>query len=84
MKTVGKKLLISVKNEKEKKHGSLILVTEQESPTSTGLVLAVGPEAKTVKEGDTVVFERMTGVEIVKTDELSTVCLSEDNVLAVV
>ncbi len=86
MRTVGNKLLVVVKKKKEQKHGSIFLPSSaaDASATKTGKVMAAGPEAKVVKVDDLVLFESLMGVEIDADDDYQTICLSEDNILAVV
>lgn len=81
-----------VKEEDIKKIGSIFVPEvlqedrkrELESKRATeGVVLAVGPEAEFIREGDTVFFGKYSGAEIERNGEKFLVC-NEEDIIAIV
>jgi co-chaperonin GroES (HSP10) len=84
VKPTRKNVLVAENKNTVKSESGLILdtaVSAMESKTAT--VLAVGPEVKFVKPGDTIYLEWNKG-KIVKLGDAQRVMISEDNIVGVV
>lgn len=62
MKPILNKILVEIINENVTKGG--IILPNATKPQNKGKVLAVGPKAKVVKEGDTIIFHEHVGTPI--------------------
>ncbi len=83
IKPLGKRIVVKPFKQEEKTQGGIYLPdTATKERPQRGEVIAVGPEFKEVKKGDTVIFAKYGGTEV-KIDEEEYLVLGEDDVLAV-
>ncbi len=83
VKPIGSRILIEVKAGEEKTASGLYIPTAAQEKTNTGIVIAIGDTDITVKVGQTVVFDKYSGTQIV-VDSKEQLLLEMENVLAIV
>lgn len=83
IKPLGERIVVKPEKQEEKTEGGIYLPeTATKDKPQKGEVIAVGPDFKGVKKGDTVIFAKYGGTEVKLGDEEYLV-LGEDDVLAV-
>ena len=84
IKPLGERIVVKpLKEEEEKTEGGIYLPeTASKEKPQKGKVIAVGPDFKGVKKGDTVIFAKYGGTEI-KVDNEDYLVLGVDDVLAI-
>lgn len=91
LKPIGDKVIVKPKAEEEKTSGGIILPDTAKEKPHEGTVIAIGPgavldngERKTmsVKEGDTVVYSKYGGTEIIVDGE-EYIILDEESIYAI-
>ena len=91
LKPLGDRVVLSVKEEKEQTIGGFVIAGANQDKTKTATVVAVGEGSRTlngdivtptVKEGDTVIFEAFSGVEVKDNDETYLI-VREADILAI-
>ena len=83
IKPLGKRIVVKPKKEEEKTAGGIYLPeTADKDKPQQGEVIAVGPDFRGAKKGDTVIFAKYAGTEI-KIDNEDYLVLGKDDVLAV-
>lgn len=75
--------VVAQKNEQKTKTASGLYLTpkSQESPTGAKVV-AVGPDVKTVKKGDQIIFKEYTSTDV-KVDNVDYLIVKEEDILAI-
>jgi len=73
--------VVAVKEEPIKKTSSGILLGEAKETPAYATVESVGPEVKTIKKGDKIVFKEFSTTNI-KVDDKDYIIVSEEDVLA--
>ncbi|MBQ8984600.1 co-chaperone GroES [Candidatus Saccharibacteria bacterium] len=73
--------IVAVKEEPIKKTSSGILLGEAKETPAYATVESVGPEVKTIKKGDKIVFKEFSTTNI-KVDDKDYIIVSEEDVLA--
>lgn len=73
--------IVAIKKEPIKKTSSGILLGEAKETPAYATVEAVGPEVKTIKKGDKIVFKEFSTSNI-KVDEKDYIIVAEEDVLA--
>ena len=91
LKPLGDRVVLSVIEEKEQTVGGFVLAGASNEKTKTAKVVAVGEGTRTlngdlvapsVKEGDTVIFEALSGVEV-KDNDVTYLVVREADILAI-
>lgn len=83
IKPLGERIVVKPLEQKEKTEGGIYLPeTASKDKPQKGKVIAVGPDFKGVKKGDTVIFAKYGGTEI-EFDEEEYLVLGIDDVLAI-
>jgi len=83
IKPLGERIVVKPLKQEEKTEGGIYLPeTASKDKPQRGKVIAVGPDFKDVKKGDTVIFAKYGGTEI-KVDEEDYLVLGVDDVLAI-
>lgn len=86
-KPLNSNVLVLPKEAGQQTAGGLIIMPSAESKTMLGTVVAVGPGTDKmpmeVKEGDTVLFGRYIGVEVV-VENTTYLMLNQENILAII
>ncbi len=84
IKPLGERIVVKpLKEDEEKTEGGIYLPeTASKEKPQKGKVIAVGPDFKGVKKGDTVIFAKYGGTEI-KIDNEDYLVLGVDDVLAI-
>lgn len=92
LKPLGDRVILEVQKEEEQTVGGIVLASNAKEKPQTGKVLAVGTGrvldngekvVPSVKEGDTVVFDKYTGTEVSYEGEKYLV-VRENDIVAVV
>lgn len=92
LKPLGDRVILEVQKEEEQTVGGIVLASNAKEKPQTGKVLAVGTGrvldngekvVPSVKEGDTVVFDKYAGTEVSYEDEKYLV-VRENDIVAVV
>ncbi|MBR2589158.1 co-chaperone GroES [Candidatus Saccharibacteria bacterium] len=73
--------IVAIKEEPIKKTNSGILLGEAKESPAYATVEAVGPEVKTIKKGDKIVFKEFSTTNI-KVDDKDYIIVAEEDVLA--
>ena len=73
--------IVAIKEEPIKKTSSGILLGEAKESPAYATVEAVGPEVKTIKKGDKIVFKEFSTTNI-KVDDKDYIIVAEEDVLA--
>ncbi len=73
--------IVAIKEEPIKKTSSGILLGEAKETPAYATVESVGPEVKTIKKGDKIVFKEFSTTNI-KVDDKDYIIVSEEDVLA--
>lgn len=82
VKPLGERIVVKREKEEEKTKGGLYLPeTADKEKLQLGKVVAVGPDFKNVKKGDTVIFAKYGGTDI-KIENEDYLVLGKDDVLA--
>jgi len=82
VKPLGERIVVKREKEEEKTKGGLYLPeTADKDKPQLGKVVAVGPDFKNVKKGDTVIFPKYAGTEV-KIENEDYLVLGKDDVLA--
>jgi len=83
IKPLGERIVVKTLKQKEKTEGGIYLPeTASKDKPQKGKVIAVGPDFKGVKKGDTVIFAKYGGTEI-EIDNEEYLVLGVDDVLAI-
>jgi len=83
IKPLGKRILVKPLKQEEKTEGGIYLPeTASKDKPQQGKVIAVGPDFKGVKRGDTVIFAKYEGTEI-KIENEEYLILGVDEALAI-
>jgi len=83
IKPLGERIVVKTLKQKEKTEGGIYLPeTASKDKPQKGKVIAVGPDFKGVKKGDTVIFAKYGGTEI-EIDNEEYLVLGIDDVLAI-
>lgn len=92
LKPLGDRVILEVQKEEEQTVGGIVLASNAKEKPQTGKVLAVGTGrvldngekvVPSVKEGDTVVFDKYAGTEVIYEGEKYLV-VHENDIVAVV
>lgn len=91
VRPLGNRVVIKIKNEKERKVGGIVLPETAKEIPNQGEVIAVGPGTYRgdvlvpldVEVGDNVVYMRHAGTGIELDEEGDYIVISQDNILAV-
>lgn len=81
LKPIKDRLLV-LRDDHEKETASGIILPKEEMPTGTGIIMAIGPEVKTLEVGQKVLFKKLDGHDF-KLDGKEHVILKEFNILGV-
>jgi len=83
IKPLGERIVVKPLEQKEKTEGGIYLPeTASKDKPQKGKVIAVGPDFKGVKKGDTVIFAKYGGTEV-EFDNEEYLILGIDDVLAI-
>jgi len=83
IKPLGERIVVKPFKQKEKTEGGIYLPeTASKDKPQKGKVIAVGPDFKGVKKGDTVIFAKDGGTEV-EIDNEEYLVLGVDDVLAI-
>jgi len=83
IKPLGERIVVKTLKQKEKTEGGIYLPeTASKDKPQKGKVIAVGPDFKGVKKGDTVIFAKYGGTEV-EFDNEEYLVLGVDDVLAI-
>ena len=84
IRPLGNRIAVKGKKQEEKTEGGIYLpATASKDKPQQGKVIAVGPDFKGVKKGDTVIFAKYGGTEVKLDGDEEYLVLGEDDVLAV-
>ena len=84
IRPLGNRIAVKAKKQEEKTEGGIYLpATASKDKPQQGEVIAVGPDFKGVKKGDTVIFAKYGGTEVKLDGDEEYLVLGEDDVLAV-
>ena len=82
LKPLHDRVIVQRKESEEKTAGGIFIPDSAKEKPHNGLVLAAGPECKTVKDGDIILFAKYAGSEFsMDGDEL--IIMREDDILGV-
>ncbi|QGY38967.1 co-chaperone GroES [Pseudodesulfovibrio cashew] len=82
LKPLNDRVIVKRKDQEEKTSGGIYIPDSAKEKPQAGEVVAAGPECKTVKDGDAVLFAKYAGSEFsVDGDEL--IIMREDDILGV-
>jgi len=82
IRPLGERIVVKPLRQKEKTQGGIYLPeTASKDKPQQGEVIAIGPDFKGVKKGDTVIFAKYGGTEI-KVENEEYLVLAADDVLA--
>lgn len=82
LKPLHDRVIVKRKEKEEKTSGGLYIPDSAKEKPHNGLVLAAGPECKTAKKGDIILFAKYAGSEFTMDgDEL--IIMREDDILGI-
>lgn len=82
LKPLNDRVIVKRKEQEEKTAGGIFIPDSAKEKPQGGIVVAAGPECKTVKDGDAVLFAKYAGSEFsVDGDDL--IIMREDDILGV-
>jgi len=79
---INKKVLVERHEVQERSAGGIILAPQAQKPPLIGTVIAVGPNTTQVKEGQNVLFQEETSIQV-KIADKSYLLFEEDNLLLI-
>ncbi len=82
LKPLSDRVIVKRKEEQEKTAGGIYIPDSAKEKPQGGEVLAAGPECKTVKAGDSVLFAKYAGSEFAVDGE-DLIVMREDDILGV-
>ncbi|MGL1862898.1 MAG: co-chaperone GroES [Pseudodesulfovibrio sp.] len=82
LKPLSDRVIVKRKEEQEKTAGGIYIPDSAKEKPQGGEVLAAGPECKTVKAGDSVLFAKYAGSEFAVDGE-DLVVMREDDILGI-
>ncbi len=82
MKPLNDRVIVKRREEKEKTAGGIYIPDSAKEKPQSGDVVAVGPQCKTVKTGDSVLFAKYAGNEF-SVDGDALIIMREDDILGV-
>ncbi|EGB16033.1 Chaperonin Cpn10 [Pseudodesulfovibrio mercurii] len=82
LKPLNDRVIVQRKEGEEKTAGGIYIPDSAKEKPQNGIVVAAGPECKTVKEGDIVLFAKYAGSEFSMDDD-DLIIMHEDDILGV-